>query len=440
MARLKIKLALFNLFSKLAVTALFIIFLPYLIERINLRQIDNGLVEKREKVISLIEESGIEPFIEADSINAFGSYNILKEEFVSIEKSDYDEEINNIEVVKRQIDNDIIEYRVHNYSISVDGKTYLIEIGKSLESIYRTGENIRNMIMIFLIFIIFITFLTDFQYTQRLLRPLDSIINKLKGISSPSTFDNKEVVTSTTDFKSLDRALIELMERIDLLFSKEKEITVNISHELMTPISVLRSKLENLLLRENLQPEIEEKIEESLKTLQRLQSLVNSLLLIARIESRQYLKNQNFSLRNVLLEIIDELKPIAEDKGIKLEHKLTEPLEIANANRSLLFSMFYNVVNNAVKNTGNGGSISIESLNDRNRFQIIISDTGRGMTPEQSKNIFSRFRSRTENSGDGTGIGLAITKTIADFHNIEINVNSEPGKGTKFLFIFSEIS
>jgi len=440
MLRLKVKLALFNLFSKLVVTAIFIILLPSIIERINLRQIDNSLIQKREKVISLIAEYGIEPFISADSTDAFGSYNILKEEFISIEKVDLEEEVNNIEITERMIDNEIIEYRVHNYSIRVDGKTYLIEIGKSLESISTAAENIRRVILIFLVFIILITLLTDFQYTQRLLRPLDSIINKLKGISSPSTFDKKEVLTTTEDFVSLDRALIELMERIDVLFSKEKEITVNISHELMTPISVLRSKLENLLIRESLQPEIEEKIEESLKTLQRLQSLVNSLLLIARIESRQYLKNENFPLRDVLLEIIEELKPIAVDAGITIEHKLPEPLEISNANRSLIFSMFYNVVNNAVKNTANGGLITIESLRDKNHFQVIISDTGRGMTPDQLKNIFSRFRSRTENSGDGTGIGLAITKTIADFHNIDINVTSEPGKGTKFSFIFFKIS
>ncbi|HOK76038.1 MAG TPA: hypothetical protein PLS74_13060, partial [Bacteroidales bacterium] len=146
MLRLKIKLALFNLVSKLVVAGLFIVFLPYITQRINLRQIDNGLIQKREKVISLIEEYGIEPFIEADSVDAFGSYNILKEEFISIERIDFEEDVNTIEVAERIIENEILRYRVHNYSIKVDGKPYLIEIGKSLESISQTERNIRKVI------------------------------------------------------------------------------------------------------------------------------------------------------------------------------------------------------------------------------------------------------------------------------------------------------
>ena len=436
MLRLKIKLALFNLVSKMVVAGLFIVFLPYITQRINLRQIDNSLIQKREKVISLIEEYGIEPFIEADSANAFGSYNILKEEFISIEHFDNEEEINSIEVAERLIENEILKYRVHNYSIKVDGEPYLIEIGKSLESISQTERNIRKVIMLFIVFIILITFVTDFQYTQRLLKPLDLIINKLKSISTPSTFDRNEIVTSTVDFRQLDRALIELMERLNELFAKEKEITVNISHELMTPVSVLRSKLENLLLKEGLDNETEEKIEESLKTLQRLQILVNSLLMIARIESRQYIKNDTVQIKEVLQEVVTELKPIAEDKGISVNTDLSDYAEPETVNRSLIFSMFYNVVNNAIKNTPAGGNINIELITEKGRPVVNISDTGRGMTPEQLKNIFLRFKSRDHNSGDGTGIGLAIAKTIADFHDIKINVTSEQGKGTKFSFIF----
>lgn len=440
MLRLKIKLALFNLVSKLVVAGLFIVFLPYITQRINLRQIDNTLIQKREKVISLIEEYGIEPFIEADSVDAFGSYNILKEEFISIERIDFEEDVNTIKVAERIIENEILRYRVHNYSIKVDGKPYLIEIGKSLESISQTERNIRKVIMMFIVFIIFITFITDLRYTQRLLKPLDLIINKLKSISTPSTFDRNEIKTSTVDFRQLDRALIELMERLSELFTKEKEITVNISHELMTPVSVLRSKLENLLIKEGLDIEVEEKIEESLKTLQRLQMLINSLLMIARIESQQYLKNDTVQIKEVLQEVINELKPIAEDKGISVKSELSDHATPETVNRSLIFSMFYNVVNNAIKNTQAGGSINIELITEKGKPVVNISDTGRGMTPEQLKNLFLRFKSRDHSSGDGTGIGLAIAKTIADFHNIKINVTSEPGKGTKFSFIFSEIS
>ncbi|MCX6320461.1 MAG: HAMP domain-containing sensor histidine kinase [Bacteroidia bacterium] len=440
MMKLRVKLALFNLLSKLVFTLLFLLLMPYLIERINLIQVDNDLIQKREQVITLISKVGIEPFITSDTMNVFGSYNILKEEFISLERIDLKEDANYIEVSQRLIEGEDIAYRVLNYSFKVDGDTFLLEVGKSLSSILHTEKNIKKVMLVFLVFIILITFLTDLQYTRLLLRPLDIITNKLKGISNPSIFDKTPVRTTTSDFHHLDHALKDLMAHIDELFQKEKEITVNISHELLTPVSVIRSKLENLLIQKDIDPEISTKIEESLKTLHRLQSLVNSLLLIARIESLQYLREESFSVKEVLLEIISEINPIAEDAGILLKEELAQDFQFKEANRSLIFSMFYNVVNNAVKNTLSGGEVLIKSFYRNNNFVVTISDTGSGMTEAQKDTLFSRFKTKLETNGNNTGIGLAISKSIADFHRIEISVDSIIQKGTSFSFVFQENS
>lgn len=440
MIRLKSKLALFNLLSKLVFTSLFLILLPSIIERINLRQVDNDLIRKREKTINLIEKIGIEPFINSDTSVAFGSYNILKEEFISLERSDVEGELNQIEVSNRIIEDEEITYRVLNYTLIVDGQKYLLEIGKSLLSIQNAQKNINRIILAFLVFIILATLVTDLQYTRIILNPLEKITIKLKEISSPSKFDRTPVKTNTSDFVGLDNALRDLMIQIDESFQKEKEITVNISHELMTPISVLRSKLENILLQNSIDTERANKIEESLKTLHRLQSLVNSLLLIARIESHQYLRDDTFSIQSLLGEIIDELNPLAVDKEVNLKAEFISDYVFKEANRSLIFSMLYNVLNNAVKNTDRGGKIIVSSNFVRNRFQVIIADTGKGMNETQLSTLFSRFKTRNVQDEDGTGIGLAIAKSIADFHTIEVSVYSEVEKGTTFSFIFPETS
>jgi signal transduction histidine kinase len=440
MIKLRMKLALFNLLSKLVFTILFLMFLPYLIERISLLQVDNELIQKREQVITLISKVGIEPFITSDSGNVFGSYNILKEEFISLERIDLKEDANYIEVSQRLIEGENITYRVLNYSFKVDGNTYLLAVGKSLNSILHTQKNIKIVMLLFLVFIILITFLTDLQYTRLLLRPLDIITNKLKGISNPSIFDKTPVRTTTSDFHHLDDALTELMRHIDQLFQNEKEITVNISHELLTPISVLRSKLENLLIRRDIDSDISTKIEESLKTLHRLQSLVNSLLLIARIESQQYLREESFSVTEVLHEIITEIVPIAEDAGIIIKEEVEKDFHITRANRSLIFSMFYNVVNNAVKNTPSHGEVLVKTTLHENNYVVTVTDTGKGMTEAQMSNLFSRFKTKVGNNVDSIGIGLAIAKSIADFHGIEILVNSIIMKSTSFSFRFPENS
>ena len=435
MMRLKYKLSLFNLLTKLIFTALFLMLMPFIITRINLRNVDNDLIRKREQMISLISEIGIEPFITSDTSRAFGSYDILKEEFISLEKIDTAGDLNFIEVTPRLIEGEEIEYRVLNYSFDVNGRKYLLEIGKTLGSISDTEKNTRNVMLVFLVFIILITFYTDFQYTRMILNPLERIKNKLKLISDPALFDITPVKTNTSDFVALDNALVELMKNINQLFRKEKDITVNISHELLTPVSVLRSKLENILLKEELTPDTEIKIEESLNTLHRLQSLVNSLLMISKIESHQYLREDSFSINGLLEEILKEIDPLAEDKGLLIKPDLNDDFIIEKANRSLIFSMFFNVINNSVKNTPAGGQIFIESRSRHNEFLINISDTGKGLTEEQQKSLFSRFSMRNKESGEGTGIGLAIAKTIADFHRISVSVTSEPDEGTAFSFV-----
>lgn len=440
MIRLKTKLALFNLLSKLVFTALFLIFLPLIIERINLRQVDNDLIQKREKTIDLISGIGIEPFINSDTTGAFGSFNILKEEYISLEKTDGSEEFNEIMVSDRIIEDEVITYRVLNYTFQADGETYLLEIGKSLETITEGRKSIYRIILGFLVFIILLTLATDLQYTRIIVKPLEKITSKLSEISSPSKFDMSPVKTNTIDFASLDKALINLMMRIEDSFRKEKEITVNISHELMTPISVMRSKLENILIQEETGELTAVKIEESLKTLQRLQGLVNSLLMIARIESRQYLLDEKIAVRDLLSEIAGELRPVAVDKGIELKEEYTGDGYSGPAKRSLLFSMFYNVINNAVKNTNRGGRITLHMETLADGISVMVSDTGRGMTDEQLDKLFARFSSRRDNDENGTGIGLAIAKSIADLHGIKITVASTPGKGTDFSFIFPENS
>ncbi len=438
MMKLGTKLTLFNLLSKTVFAALFILLLPFIIERINILQTDNELIRKREEVLNLIAEIGIEPFITPESEKEFGSYNILKEEFISLEKTEPTEEWNFIEVTQRKIEDETIDYRVLNYSFQFEEVTYLLEIGKSLASISNTHKNIRKVILVFLLVFIAVTLLSDIFYTERILRPLKRVIRKLETTSTPSLFDTTPVKTSTSDFVQLDTTIRDLMAKIGELFEKEQEITVNISHELMTPISVIQSKLENLLLQKDIDIAVSGQIEESLRTLHRLKTLVNSLLFIARIESRQYLKEDTFSVKELVKEVSDELAPIAADADIAFDEELKEDHLFRGANRTLIFSMLFNVLNNAIKNSSEHQHIGIKTVLANGRFSVIVADCGRGMTPKELDLLFARFRKKLNPNQDSTGIGLAITKTIADFHDIVISVASEPGEGTRFTFLFPE--
>lgn len=435
---LRLKLALTNLLFKLLFTGLFLAVLPYLSERINIYQTDEELIEKREHFFDMIAEVGINPFLYSDSINAFGSYNILKEEFISLEKKEVDEPWNFIEVTRRLIEGEVIEYRVLNYSFLVDGEMYLLEIGKSLSSISVAEKNIERIFLIFLGAFLIISFAFELLYTRVLLNPLSIIVRKLKNSTHPATYNRAPVKTSTSDFTTLDSTLTELMDKINILFQKEKEITENISHELLTPVSILRGKLENMLTDDNLDDESLIKVEEALTTLHRLKTLVNALLLIARVESSQYLRHDTVNIPELITVIMDELDPMAEDAGIRMIADFRADTSFSDVNRSLLFTMFYNVVNNAIKNTPNGGVIRLESDWTKKQFTVIISDNGPGIAPNEMKTLFQRFKKKKSVNDSGTGIGLAITKSIADFHNIRISVTASTKTGTRFEFLFPE--
>lgn len=434
--KLRHKLTLANLLFKLGFVILFMIATPWLAERINLYQTDNELIKKRETVIRIISELGVEPFLLNEENDVFGSYNILKEEFISIEPVHLDDFWNFIEVTKRSIDNEIIDYRVLNYSFLIDGKMYLLEIGKSLSSIKSTERNIRKITIGFLLLFLLISVIFEMVYTGMLLRPLNTIIEKIKTTANPANYDKTPIASSTFDFKVLDKTLSVLMSKTEELIAREREITQDISHELMTPVSILRSKLENLLIHDNISKETAEKTQEALDTLHRLKTLISSLLLIARIESRQYLKQDTVEITEVLDEMIDELSPLAEEKNILFKRIQGADFKITNANRSLLFSMFFNVANNAIRHTPQNGSVSVSTTIENRAFCVVIRDNGEGISPELLPRLFMRFKRKMNADDDGSGIGLAIAKSIADYHHIQINVESNPGEGTSFTFIF----
>lgn len=434
--KLRYKLAWYNLLTKLIFVVTFLLVMPYFLERVNIIQTDNELINKREQVIGLIGAFGVEGLMAGNLDQGIGSYNILKQEYISLEPAPSDSLWNFIEVAQRRVDNEVIDYRVLNYSFIVDGETYLLEIGTSLDSIYKTEKNIRNITLILLGVFVIISFLADTTLTRILTRPLESITHKLRETKSPSLFDRAPIQTTTTDFAYLDHTLIELMQKIDELFTREREITANISHELLTPISVLQSRLENLISNGDLKEEAAEKVSESLRTLHRLKGIINSLLLIARVENHQFLKNDSFPLQELLREVIEEIEPVANDKGLEIITRFDCDQQLKNVNRSLLFTLLFNIINNAVKFSGDppAGPVEISCFREQDLFRVRIKDNGPGIPPEQAEELFQRFRKRK--SPEGHGLGLAIAKPIADFHGIVIQLDPTPIQGTAFTLVF----
>ncbi|MGI8891938.1 MAG: sensor histidine kinase, partial [Bacteroidia bacterium] len=203
------------------------------------------------------------------------------------------------------------------------------------------------------------------------------------------------------------------------------------------PISILQTRIENILQTRKLPQEASEKLVESLNTVSRLTRTIKALLLISKIENEQYLKNEQVSLVELAKEVISEIEERLTEKNILIEEKWKDDFVFGPANRSLLFTMIFNLISNAIKYNIKNGKIIIQGEKLSDKYYLKIIDTGIGMEPGQLNHIFDRFKRLEKNGSEGYGLGLPIVKKIVEFHKINVDVSSTAGTGSEFKLIFS---
>ena len=278
-----------------------------------------------------------------------------------------------------------------------------------------------------------ITFLADTFYIEYLLKPFYKIIDtKIRRVNEPEAFDHTPIKARSRDFRELDSVLNQMMDRIAELFKKEKQFISNVSHELLTPIALLKNKFENLLQNDSLDDNAFDKIAGSLRTLDMLKKIINNFLLISRIENNQYQANEDVKVREIVTDLQVDFQDRIDDREIQLINQMQHDL-IFKGNKTLLHIFIYNLVINAIKYNKQKGSIMVADGFIEDHYFISIADSGIGMDASRLENIFSRF-ARISSDQEGQGLGLAIAKSIASFHHIEIKVTSLSIKGQPLCF------
>jgi two-component system, OmpR family, sensor histidine kinase ArlS len=204
----------------------------------------------------------------------------------------------------------------------------------------------------------------------------------------------------------------------------------------MTPISILQSKIENMFGSEEITDEVKERLNEMQRILNRLKTITKTLLLISQIENDQFLKEDTIPVGELVQEVYDEISIRLQEKDIKLSIDIPAEWKFEHVNKFLLFNLFFNLINNAIKYNKKGGEINITGAVDNKRYVIDIADTGIGISEEKLPHIFNRFKKFSKSlQQDSFGLGLPIVKSIADFHQVKIEVRSEVDKGSTFRLI-----
>ncbi len=435
--KLKTKLTLFNTISKLVIVTIFVLLLPSLIKYINQTYTDNRLRKQKNKLLQIIKTQGINNYIQSGE-SAASYYSPLKENYVSLNLDTLGENLDTIRNEKRKLERDTIEYRILSHNFKADNKKYLLEIAVSVDTITETAGPLQNIAFQLLVGMILLTILADQLYSNYVLRPLGLIIKtKLIGQKFPKFGSYQKVKTTTSDFEHLDISIHQMIQTIENAFQKEREFISNASHELMTPISILQSKIENMFVREDIDDDLRGRLLEMQKILNRLKSITKTLLLISQIENEQFLKEDSISLKALVGEVYDEISIRMQDKDIGYESFIPDNWEMVKVNKYLLFNLLFNLINNAIKYNRESGWIKVVADYQNDMFSVSIIDSGVGIDSEYLPHIFNRFKKLQRSlQQDSFGLGLPIVKSIADFHGIKIDVISEKGIGSTFRLVF----
>jgi signal transduction histidine kinase len=271
-------------------------------------------------------------------------------------------------------------------------------------------------------------------FSRRITKPLTDLTKATQAVAGGDLG-----VRVTGRYAGEAGELIDSFNRMagDLALADEmrRNLTADVTHELRTPLAVMRAKLEGIL--DGVYPPTPEQLQPVLETVNLLGRLVEDLRLLALAEANQLvLDKKPVEIRDVLQDTIVNFDPQAADRGVSLKLEESAAMPPVPADRRRLAQIMGNLVDNALRYTPKGGSITLAARKkDSGWCEITVADTGSGIPTEDLPFVFERFwrgeKSRTRATG-GSGLGLAIVKQLVELHGGRVHVESDPGKGSTF--------
>ncbi|HEY7481735.1 MAG TPA: HAMP domain-containing sensor histidine kinase [Gemmatimonadales bacterium] len=271
------------------------------------------------------------------------------------------------------------------------------------------------------------------------LKPVEGIMDEVEAISDGRSLHRRLAVPISGDeMARLALTLNRMLARLEQSFHSLHRFTADASHEMKTPLMVLRAGVERALVHPGTPAEILQSLDETLAQINEMSEMVENLLTLARAdEGRAPLAVEVCDLRDLIGDVAETAGMLGEGSGITVTSDIPSvPISMA-VDRNRIREMLLNLVTNAIKYTQPGGTVALGLWQDDGWAVITVADTGIGIAPGDLPHIFDRFwradpaRSRT-GERPGTGLGLAITKWIAEAHGGSITVQSRPGRGSTF--------
>lgn len=312
-------------------------------------------------------------------------------------------------------------------------------VAMSLDEATLILTNLRNTLFVTFPLILILLFLIARFIAGRSIKPVTLITETSSRITKDNLKDRIDLPQNKDELYVLSKTINDLLDRIENAVEREKQFTSDASHELRTPLTVLKGTLEVLIRKPRNQAEYEDKINFSISEVNRLNNLVDQLLLLARFENhKQSLKIEKIYLNAIILDVLTLYSNKINDKKIEILHDFSKDYFIKSDNY-LVSTIINNVISNAIKYSNANGKISIDLSKKGSKTICSISDNGIGIAKEDLDKIFNPFyRSDATNHPEikGSGLGLSIVKKICQLLYINIEVHSQKNQGTTIVLTF----
>lgn len=342
----------------------------------------------------------------------------------------------NFQVV--EIGNFVIYYK--EVPVAINGEHYSLHFFRTITTETRLLGFIQQILLVEMVLGLVLALFLGYFVSQRLLQPIRSMTDTVKSIEVSDLGTRLEVSDTKDELSELAVTFNRMLERIQQGFDQQQRFVSDASHELRTPVTVIRGYAD-MLSRWGRHDE--ETLQEGLEAIgseaENMQELIEKLLFLARADQkRQILHKELLDMQALVGDVFRKMQMAVDSHHLQL--LANEPAMVL-ADKVTMRQMLRIFLENAVKYTPAGGVIRLSSCcspDDEGYIELVIEDTGIGIAEEEQEKIFQRFyrvdSSRTKEAGQpgGTGLGLSIAKWIADRHGIKIRVESQPGAGTRF--------
>lgn len=309
----------------------------------------------------------------------------------------------------------------------------ILQVGQAMESYSRLLDAFQGIFIATMTLLIVAATGVGWFMARRAVSGVEAVTRTARKISEGTLEERVPVRERGDEIDQLATTFNQMLDRIQTLLAEIKEMSDNIAHDLRSPLTRIRGVAEVTLTTGRSPKEYEAMAASVIEECDRLLDMINTMLMISKTEAGvDQLSREKIDLAGLVREACELFEPNAEDQRVTLDCDVPGPSQILGDTR-MIQRMFSNLLDNAIKYTPSGGSVTVSMADKDDQVMISFKDTGCGISPNDLPRVFERFyRCDQSRSQTGIGLGLSLARAIAKAHGGEITATSVPNQGSTF--------